>query len=275
MDPRLTPANARVAALRLKDQVEAEQFVEGILRSVTLDVVDLLRDPGGARDRQLLYGAEVLVYEEHDGYAYVEAQHDGYVGYVSQNALGPWAEPTHMVSVPATHLYPKANLKTHEIMSLSFGARLRVVGIQGKFHETSDGHFVPMQHIRPIDTLSDDPVDVAQLFLGVPYLWGGNSVKGLDCSALVQASLMACGVAAPGDSDLQEKALGRVLSDAETLKRGDLIFWPGHVAIAVDHEMLIHANGNTMSVAFEGVADAIARIDAQGEGTVSSRRRIE
>lgn len=273
-DHRLTPANARVAATRLKGQISADQFTDGELACVNMPVVDLLKHPDGPRDRQLIWGEKVTVYERHEGWAFVEAAKDGFVGYIPATALGALIEPTHFVAVPSTHLYPEPNLKTKEVAHLSFGARLRIVSAAGSFNETVEGLFVPRQHIRPVNAHFTDPATIASLFFGTPYLWGGNSILGIDCSGLVQAALTACGIACPGDSDLQENALGTALPEDAPLKRGDLLFWKGHVAMMVDETTLLHANGHTMSVAYESAADAITRIEAAGDGPPTSRRRL-
>jgi len=273
MDRRLTPANTRVAALRLKGQVEAETFTEGTPRTVAVPLADLLSAPGGARDRQLLWGEAVTVYEERQGWAFVEAARDSYVGYVAATALAEPVEPTHFVAVSASHLYPAPELKERELAGLSFGSRFRIVSAAGNFYETAEGRFVPKPHLRPLNRPFADPATVAQLFFGAPYLWGGNSIRGIDCSGLVQAAMLASGLPCPGDTDLQEAALGQPLDPAEPLRRGDLLFWKGHVAIAVDGETLIHANAHHMAVAYERAAEAIARIEGQGGSKVTSRRR--
>jgi cell wall-associated NlpC family hydrolase len=162
-------------------------------------------------------------------------------------------------------------VQAKETASLTLGARLTVLGAQGKFSETNLG-FIPTCHLRVIGDWFDDPVDVAQKFLGTPYLWGGNSRAGLDCSGLVQASLLACGKACPGDSDLQQ-ALGRDIPQGAPLQRGDLLFWKGHVATVLDASRMIHATGHAMAVVIEETAAAIARIAAQGGGPVTHRRR--
>lgn len=274
MDRRLTPANGRVAALRLKGQVEAGRFTEGERRRIGTALADLCDAPGGRRERQLLHGEQVTLYEDSGGWAFVEAARDGYVGYLPADALIPPSEPTQMIAVPGSHLYTAAHLKSPEAMGVSFGARLRIVSGHGSFYETDTGHFVPRPHVRPVNRPFADPATVAQLFFGAPYLWGGNSIRGIDCSGLVQAALLACGIACPGDSDLQEAALGRALAEDQPLARGDLVFWRGHVAMAVDGETLIHANAHHMAVAYEPFAAAVARIEAQGGGPVTSRRRL-
>jgi cell wall-associated NlpC family hydrolase len=270
-DRRLTPANGRVAALRLRGQVQADRFVPGEPRRVAVPVADLDGSPGGTRNRQLLWGEAVTVYEVQDGFAFVEAARDGYVGYVAAVSLAEPRTPTHRVAVPATHLYRDDDMKSPDLSHLSFGALVTVEAEGRRFWETPEG-YIPKPHLRPLDRAFTDPAAVAQLHFGVPYLWGGNSVLGIDCSGLVQAALLACGTECPGDSDLQ-RSLGAEIPDGEPLRRGDLLFWKGHVAMAVDPETLIHANAHHMAVAYEGITQATLRIRAQGEGEVLARRR--
>jgi cell wall-associated NlpC family hydrolase len=271
-DPRLIPANGRVAATRLQGLVAAERFSDGERLRLSAPLADLCAQPGGRRERQLRYGEEVVAYETREGWSFVEAARDGYVGYVEATRLAPPLAATHVVSVPATHLYPAPDLKRRESCGLSFGSRLRIVGAEGGFFETDTGHFVPRPHVRPANRPFTDPATVAQLHFGAPYLWGGNSIWGVDCSGLVQAALLACAIPCPGDSDLQA-TLGEPLAEGEPPARGDLLFWKGHVAMAVDAETLIHANAFTMSVAYEGIEDAVARI-AVSDGPVTGRRRV-
>lgn len=271
MDRRLTPSNGGVALAGLQGQVEAERFVTGEAASVVVPVADLLDRPEGARDRQVLFGEAVTVIERKAGWAFVQAAKDGYCGYLPEAALGPQSRPTHRVSVPATHIYSGPKVQAKELASLSFGSLVTVTGAAGKFAETPQG-FIPAPHLRPLDAPFADPVEVAELFLGTPYLWGGNSRFGIDCSGLVQAALVACGKACPADSDMQQ-AVGTAFGDNEPLLRGDLLFWKGHVAMVVDDTRLIHANGHTMSVAYEGTQACIARIMEQENRPVIARRR--
>lgn len=272
-DRRLTPANGRVAASHLRGQVQAESYENGAPASIADVVVDLCARPAGKRDRQLLLGAAVTVYERLDGWAFVQSKRDGYVGYVPETSLADAANTTHRVSSPATHAYETESFKSRDLFHLPFGAEVTIISELHKFFETPLG-YIPKKHLRPVDQLFADPATVAQLFFGVPYLWGGNSSRGVDCSGLVQASYHACGHICAGDSDMQAEGLGRALRAEEPLMRGDLIFWKGHVAMMVDAETMIHANAHHMAVVYEGLTQATLRIRAQGDGEITGRRRV-
>jgi len=272
-DRRTTPNNGRVAAARLKGQLEAAAFVEGQDKQVIWPVVDLLRAPDGKRDRQLLAGQAVSVLEELDGWAFVQSALDGYVGYLPEASLGAPREATHVVCARATHIYTQADMKSAERASLSLGSRLRVLREQEGFAKVPEG-FVPLVHLRGLAP-ETDPVTVAERLIGTPYLWGGNSAFGIDCSGLVQAGCAACGIACGGDSDMQQAALGEALAADAPLMRGDLLFWKGHVAWVVDSETLLHANAHHMAVVYEPIEAAMERIDQQGDGAVTARKRLK
>lgn len=272
-DRRLTPANGRVAHVSLRGKVTAARYVTGEPARIAVALADLLARPGGPRDRQVLMGERLTVLDRHAGFAFVQAERDGYCGYVTEDALADDRAATHWVAAPATHLYRAPDLKTPEVALLTMGARLSVVAEHPRFLETAEGLFVPQPHLRPLGDWLADPAAVAESLLGTPYLWGGNSRSGIDCSGLVQAALLACGIPCPGDSDMQERGVGTALPEGESIRRGDLLFWSGHVAMAVSPGRLIHANGFHMAVGYEETRKAIARIERQGEGPVTAIRR--
>ncbi|MFC7705847.1 NlpC/P60 family protein [Plastorhodobacter daqingensis] len=272
-DRRLIPFNGKVAAASLWGQVDAEQFVEGEWHRVILPVADLLAAPDGPRDRQVLLGERVLVLERRQDMAYGQIARDGYCGWIRAEALGPDRVATHWIAAPGSHGYPGPDIKLIERCALSFGAGVTAVAEHPDFVETDLGLFIPRQHLRRIGDWFDDAVAVAELFLGTPYLWGGNSRTGIDCSGLVQAAYLACGISCPGDSDLQQACFGTPLPEDALLQRGDLLFWKGHVALVADENRILHANGHAMSTCHEATEAAITRIAKQGGGPVTARRR--
>lgn len=271
-DRRLTPATARVALEGLRGTLDRPAYTAGRRATLAVPVADLCPAPGALRDRQLTFGAVVTVIDEDDGWSFVQARADGYCGWLAPGTLAQDRPPaTHRVSAPGTHVYAEPDIKRGEVMALSLNARLAVAGIEGRFARLATGGYVPTVHVsgRP----DADPVAVAESLLGTPYLWGGNSRWGIDCSGLVQAALTACGTPCPGDSDLQWQGLGAAVP-LDDIRRGDLLFWRGHVAMACSAEVLIHANGHSMSVAHEGIAATLARIEAAGEGPFLGVKRI-
>lgn len=272
-DRRTTPYSGRIAHTSLRGQTNAESYTEGTPARLAVPLADLCATPFGKRERQLLLGAALTVLDRREGAAFVQAALDGFCGWVAEHALAPPQAATHWVSAPASHLYPEPQVKVRETAAISMGARVRIVGESGKFLQTADGAFIPRMHLSEIGAWASDPASVAESLLGTPYLWGGNSRSGIDCSGLVQAALTACGLACPADSDQQCDLVGTVLPAGTPPRRGDLFFWPGHVAMAVSETVLIHANGASMSVAYEAIPACLARI-AASEAPLQCLKRI-
>lgn len=276
-DARRTARTETFAADHLgPDLIGSRQVVTGRPAQIGVPVADLLRAPGGPRDRQLLLGDEVMVYDNPAGpgeACFVQAAKDGYVGYLDPSALTAQSPPTHWFSARASHAYCAPDFKSPDRLALSLGSRVTVLSETGRFAETPFG-FIPLQHLTPLSHQASDPVELAQSLLGCPYLWGGNSVWGIDCSGLIQIACLASGIPCAGDSDQQEAELGTLLPEGTTPQRGDLLFWMGHVAWVFDANTLLHANVHHMAVAFEPLSEAVHRIEQQGDGPVTAHKRL-
>jgi cell wall-associated NlpC family hydrolase len=274
LDPRRHVYRPDLAAEELRGKVEASRFAVGELHRVARAAVAMRRepDPKLGFDTELLFGEVVTVYDTSEGWAWVQAERDGYVGYVPANALDPnMVSATHRVSAIGTFLYDSADIKSPPLMHLSINAPLAVTETVDRLCRLATGGYVVARHVSLVGKAARDFVDVAERLIGVPYLWGGRTRVGLDCSGLVQLAMQAAGLACPRDSDMQEAALGKSVSLAG-LQHGDLIFWKGHVAIARGRNSMIHANAFHMAVTIESVAEALARIGAAGSQVTSVRR---
>jgi cell wall-associated NlpC family hydrolase len=275
LDPRITPARPDLAAARLRGTVEAAHFAEGQAREVLDAQAPMRRAPAPDAEQvtEALMGERVTIYEFNDeGWAWGQLDGDGYVGWLPANALtAPRAAPTHRVTALRTLAFPGPSIKLPPVAAPPLGSRLTVMRMEERFAVTNIG-YVPASHLVPLDRHETDFVAVAERFVGTPYLWGGRTNHGVDCSGFVQVALDACGIACPRDSDMQERALGAMVTTLSTLQRGDLVFWTGHVAIVRDGSTFVHANGFHMAVAIEPIADAIARIRASGSDVTSVRR---
>jgi cell wall-associated NlpC family hydrolase len=277
-DLRITPVRADLAAESLRGRVEAPRYVSPRAQRVVTGIAPLRRTPAASAslETQALFGEAVDVYDERDGWAWAQLSRDGYVGYLPIEALGPAETPTHRVTALRSHVYAEASIKTPPVLALSLGSLLSVESADERFVRLAGGGFVISSHVAPVGFAESDFVAVAERFLHAPYLWGGRTSEGVDCSGLVQGALAAAGVAAPRDTDMQEKAMGAPLPiGSRDLRRGDLVFWKGHIGVMSDAVHLLHANGHAMMVTREPLAEADRRTQQKGGGEVTSIRRLK
>lgn len=263
-DPRLTPARSDVAAAKLKNNVRADRYADPAPHQVRVGASVLREAPSfvARLETQLLYGEVFDVYDvDADGWAWGQARLDGYVGYARFDSLDAEIEaPTHRVVVLRTLVFPEPDKKSQPPSPLSLNAKITVSGpIENGFAPISRGGWVYAMHLAPIDAKVGDWVASAELFVGQPYLWGGKDSSAVDCSGLVQSSLETAGIAAPRDADMQEASVGKPIALDAQLKRGDLVFWPGHVGLMRSATELLHANGFHMQTVIEPLSETIAR----------------
>jgi cell wall-associated NlpC family hydrolase len=279
-DPRRHAWRPDLAALPLVGRVPSLRFTAGTPAQVGPGVVSLKRAPAEAAEQvsQLLHGEAVTVYDQTDGWAWVQNQTDGYVGYLPAAALtAAVTAPSHRVSALRSFLYPRPDLRAPPLDILSFGSPVTVIGAENGYAAVAGGGWLFAGHLTPWSAVAADWVATASRFIGVPYLWGGRSSLGVDCSALVQLALAAAGISAPRDSDMQRAELGTAidLDGAWQGRRGDLVFFPGHVGLMIDDQRLVHATAFVMAVTTEPLAAVIARTDPTRGGGLLAVRRLE
>ena len=270
LDRRLNAFRPDLANVALRARVEARQYVEPTKAQIIAPTVDLMAKPAAdaGMDAQALFGDRVDVFERKNGWAWVQSLEDGYVGYIEENNItNLGALPTHMICAPRTFVYAQQDLKSARVKCLSMGSQLAIIDqISNRGTDyliLENGNAIIAHHATQIGQFSTDYVTIAETLLHTPYLWGGNTGFGIDCSGLVWLAKRLCGQFILRDSDMQANTFGQAIDISAgfgKLQRGDLVFWKGHVGIVSQPDMLLHANGHSMNVALENLHEAIERI---------------
>jgi cell wall-associated NlpC family hydrolase len=276
-DPRRHPYRGDLAAEALRGVIKAERYVKGEARQVSAPSLPVRREPrfDATLDTEALLGETVTLYDESEGWAWVQLTRDAYVGYMpSEGLTRDIVAPTHRVAALRTYIYAEPDGKSPPLAMLSLNALITVSGEERKFLALAGGGYAFARHMSPIGERAPDYVAVAESFLGTPYLWGGRTSIGLDCSGLAQLAVEAAGLAAPRDADMQAAELGHPIDwrEGTQLRRGDLVFWEGHVGIMTSPTDLLHANAHHMAVEVEPFSQARDRIKAAGYEVMGVRR---
>lgn len=277
-DQRLNAYRSDLAEVGLQDVVLADRYTAGEPGRIVLPIAParLIPDRARPRDTEFLFGEPVTIFDRADGWAWIKSRRDGYVGYVDDDAVSQNVpEPTHRVNAIRSHLYPAPALKRFAQTALPFGSLVSVVDTTDRWAQIADGQWLYAAHLLPVEAAASDPVSVAMRFLEVPYLWGGRSSEGLDCSALIQFALEACGRPCPRDSDMQETVLGHSIQiDIASLQAGDLVFWPGHVGMMINETEILHANATDMATRVWTISTLRAHIIRQEGNDIRTIKRL-
>lgn len=275
-DPRIHAYRADIADAALEDRVEAAYFVHPVPHRLTGQSSRMMRlkpDHIAVAVSELLPGQRFDVLHTDSGWAWGYSAHDHYVGYIDADALRTDAPTrTHRITAATALAFNRPDIKSDAAYTLPMNAEISADIFDEKFLRTTRGVFVHRRHAADLGVFTLDPVTIAEQFVGTPYKWGGRSRGGIDCSGLVQIAYEACGIACPRDSDLQATALGAPVED--DYRRGDLVFFPGHVGIMVDSVRLLHANAFFMSTVIEPLADVAARLRPQHDQPITAAKRL-
>lgn len=266
LDKRIHAYRDDIADIKLKGKAKAAKFVSGEKYQAARGLAPLYRNPdsNSIMTSQLLYGEYFTVFEINNEWAWGQAHNDDYVGYCHIGNLTPDLLPsTHHVSALSSHIYPEPNLKSPpvDLVHMMAGVAVSEEVQTNGFLPMADGNWIYATHLSK--DYGADPVSEALKFLYTPYLWGGRSNAGIDCSGLVQIAYASLGIKVPRDSDMQEEALGTTLDEEDVPQHGDLAFFPGHVGFMLDDMHLLHANAHHMRVSIDPLKNVIDIVSFQ------------
>jgi len=273
-DPRTHAYRPDIADIALAGVLFAPHYARAELCRVVADAVTIRARPSNDAPAisQLVHGEGFDMIDKAGGWAWGRCAHDDYVGYVRADALGPAHTPTHRVTAPLALVFANPDIKAPVVKALPIGAQ--VAGVEEDRFLRIDEGYIHQRHVAPLEAVEADPVAVAERMIGSPYLWGGRGGGGVDCSGLIQRAFELAGKAAPRDSDMQRDRFGEPLPDGAPLRRGDLVFFPGHVGLMADAERLLHANAFWMSTVIEPLSDVVDRLKPTHAQPIIARKRI-
>jgi cell wall-associated NlpC family hydrolase len=280
LDKRVNAYRPDLAHIDLSDRIGAQHFAIPAPVTCVVPVTGVLLSPDAASENisQLLLGETFICLEKRGDWLWGQCAHDAYVGYVRAAAFagGTLAAATHRVGAAQAHVFSAPSIKSEILNPVYRGSPLAITATDGKFSELGSGGFIRSSTLVPANAVAADWVAQARDFIAAPYVWGGRTRAGVDCSGLVQSALMACGIACPRDSDMQAREIGIAVPEADwqNLQRGDFVFFPGHVGIMHDRQNLLHANAFHMQTLIEPLADVIARLVPDHAQPVTAVRRL-
>jgi cell wall-associated NlpC family hydrolase len=274
-DPRTHAYRPDIADIALAGVLFAPHYARAETCRCIADAVTVRARPShdAPATSQLVHGEGFAMIDKAGGWAWGRCAHDDYVGYVRADALGPLQSPTHRVTAPLALVFANPDIKAPVVKSLPIGAQIAGQD-EDNFLRIDEG-YIHRRHVAALGTPSGDPVAVAERMIGMPYRWGGRGGDGIDCSGLVQRALELAGIAAPRDSDMQRDQLGTALAEDAPLRRGDLVFFPGHVGFMVDDAQLLHANAYWMSTVIEPLQDVVDRLRPTHAQPIIACKRIQ
>ena len=220
---------------------------------------------------QMIYGDSFSISKKSKKWLKIKIKEDGYNGFIKNRKFPKFLKPTHKVNVLKSNVFKFPNEK-RGIAQISFGSKIRVTENGKKFLRFSKG-WIDKNDVKPIDFKETNPFRKIFIFKNIKYMWGGKSFKGIDCSALIQVFLNFNNKFCPRDAKDQVKFFKKNIK-LNKIKKNDIIYWKGHVALALSNKKLIHAYGPMKKTVVMGISETIRRIEQTAKLKVIGIKRL-